>query len=297
MRKKLLISFSGGETSAYMAQWLWNHKQDEFQMKFVFANTGQENEQTLEFVEKCSTHFGFPVVWIEAVTDPRNGVGQSFKIVEFETASRDGEPFEAVIAKHGIPNMKTPHCTRDLKERPINKYAKSIGWNDCKIAIGIRADEFDRINLNDDRLIYPLITMREMTKPKINFWWNQQPFRLELKGYQGNCKWCWKKSDKKLLKIASENKDAFEFPARMEKKYQMYVPESRLKRMQERGEKPNLPVMFFRGNKSVKDILDLAKDFTGNVVDDSIKYTYQTSLFETDLVGSESCEIFSECKS
>ena len=64
---KLLVSFSGGETSAYMAQWLWKHKRDDYEMVFVFANTGEENDETLDFIEKCSHHFGFPVIWIEGV--------------------------------------------------------------------------------------------------------------------------------------------------------------------------------------------------------------------------------------
>ena len=52
--ENLLVSFSGGETSAFMAQWLNNHY-EEYGYKnivFVFANTGLENEQTLEFVER-----------------------------------------------------------------------------------------------------------------------------------------------------------------------------------------------------------------------------------------------------
>ena len=59
MKKKLLVSFSGGETSAFMAQWLWKHKQDEYEMLFVFANTGQEKEETLQFVDKCENE-----IWI-----------------------------------------------------------------------------------------------------------------------------------------------------------------------------------------------------------------------------------------
>ena len=50
--KRLLVSFSGGETSAFMAQWLWRHKRDQYDMVFVFANTGQENEETLDFVQQ-----------------------------------------------------------------------------------------------------------------------------------------------------------------------------------------------------------------------------------------------------
>jgi 3'-phosphoadenosine 5'-phosphosulfate sulfotransferase (PAPS reductase)/FAD synthetase len=44
--KNLLVSFSGGETSAFMAQWLNNHYEGlgYENIVFVFANTGLENE-------------------------------------------------------------------------------------------------------------------------------------------------------------------------------------------------------------------------------------------------------------
>ncbi len=82
-KKKLLVSFSGGETSAYMAQWLWKHKQDEFEMIFVFANTGQENEETLQFIKHCENYFGFKITWIETVMNEKSGIGASFKIVNY----------------------------------------------------------------------------------------------------------------------------------------------------------------------------------------------------------------------
>lgn len=126
--------------------------------------------------------------------------------MSFETASRNGEPFEKVIQRYGIPNKKFPHCTRELKLRPMTKYLRSIGWKkgSYHTAVGIRVDEIDRVaaDRKEKGLIYPLISDRPMTKPKINFWWSQQPFRLKLKGYQGNCKDCYKKSDNKLLTMA-----------------------------------------------------------------------------------------------
>ena len=45
---KLFISFSGGETSAYMAQWLLANKAKKYtDIICMFANTGQENEETV----------------------------------------------------------------------------------------------------------------------------------------------------------------------------------------------------------------------------------------------------------
>jgi len=68
-------------------------------------------------------------------------------MTNFTTACRDGEPFEAVIKKYGIPNMDFPHCTRELKIRPIHAFAKVyFGSVDYVSAIGIRADEVDQEN-------------------------------------------------------------------------------------------------------------------------------------------------------
>ena len=52
------------------------------------------------------------VVWVESITNPEYRKGVTAKVVSFVTASRNGEPFEAMIKKHGIPNITQPHCTR-----------------------------------------------------------------------------------------------------------------------------------------------------------------------------------------
>ena len=130
------------------------------------------------------------------------------------------------------------------------------------------------------RIIYQLINSKcqPMTKPKINFWWSQQPFRLDLKGYQGNCKTCWKKSDKKLFLIANENKDWFDFMNTMEEKYPRVGAEF--------SKDPEcIDRVFFRKNRSAKDVLKEAENFDGTVVDDSDVYDME----------SESCEVWSEC--
>lgn len=282
--RRLLVSFSGGETSAFMAQWLWNNKRDEYEeMVFVFANTGEENEETLRFVENCSNHFRFNVVWVEAKVHHGIRRGTSFTIVDYLSASREGQPFEQVIKKYGIPNKSFPHCTRELKQNPIHAYIKSLGWKDYYTAIGIRADEFDRMNPNRKalKLVYPLIEMIPTTKPAVNRFWNTQPFRLPLKGYQGNCKVCWKKSDPKLYQIAKENECAFSFFGKMEMRYGKYTPETRLRLLEHRGEMPKQNT-FFRKGRSVEDIIRESKGWRGRVIDDS-------------MYMDESCDIFSSC--
>ena len=342
-QKNLLVSFSGGETSAFMAQWLNNHYEElgYENIVFVFANTGLENEQTLEFVERCDKHFNLNVQWVEA--DVQQGVrkGTGYYRTDFDNASRKGEPFESMIKKYGIPNQAFPHCTRELKQAPIKAFGKDwFNGEKYHTAIGIRQDEADRMNAKAKEMgfIYPLISSKMIpaTKPMINFYWRSMPFRLELKGYQGNCVTCWKKADKKLYQIAQENTKAFEFMADMERKYprvgfefekegkpyqlindeyvrsysnyvigdKIYEPtgeyddndepieiEITVTKLENKVWFPTSRT-FFRKKRSTIDILNEAKDWKGVIKNDADEYTYQL-----DLLGGESCEVFSECNS
>lgn len=291
--EKLLISFSGGETSGYMLYFLtqlWE-KRNDVEMKVVFANTGEENEETLIFVDKVAKAFNIDVVWVEALVSMEKGEGTKHKIVTFKTASRNGEPFEDVIRKYGIPNQAFPHCNREMKLKPIHSYIKSLGWKDYHTAIGIRSDEFDRMtkDYKKNRIYYPLIKDKPMSKQKINFWWEQQPFRLNLKGYQGNCKTCWKKSFRFLHQIANEHPEYFDFFKRMEDKYGKITPLERDKVLNEDGTKKMMT--FFRGGKTVDELLNEAKNQIHPVRDANGVMNYQIDMFD----DSESCDIFSNC--
>lgn len=298
--KRLLVSFSGGETSAYMTKWILDNWRGLYgDILVVFANTGQENEETLEFVKQCDDHFGFGTVWIEAVQFHGERKAPGFRVVNYQTASRDGSPFEDAIRKYGIPNQKFKDCTRNLKQKPIEAYAISIGWDrgSYDLAIGIRADEIDRMSqaAGVRRLVYPMISPHPMTKPKINTWWAAQPFRLRLKGYQGNCKWCWKKSLRKHLTIISENPEAYDFPRRMERQYGKVGPEFLRDPNSRRSPlPPEYRRTFFRGNMSVEDLFAeyKKKRHTFKRADDD------SAVFDPDFdVGGgceESCEVFSD---
>lgn len=212
MKKKLSVSFSGGRTSAYMAKWLLDNKTDEYDLSFIFANTGLEHEKTLEFVNECDKRWGLNLVWVEAVINSTPNKGTKHKIVSYETACRDKRIFNDLCHAYGLPGPGGyTHCNRELKLHAMKSYYKSIGWQDYFTSIGIRADEIDRINKDMDKhkLIYPLISWKYMTKPDIRFWWKEQDFDLEIPEHYGNCKTCWKKSERKLLTIAKEKPEWF----------------------------------------------------------------------------------------
>lgn len=188
----------------------------------IFANTGKEREETLEFVDKCDKKYRLNLVYVEPVINPEMGKGTTHKVVDFYSCSRNGEPYEEMIKKYGIPNKAFPHCTRELKRRPIHSYVKNfLGLKTYDTAIGIRADETHRINLKESairRYIYPLSDYG-ITKKEVEDFWKNQDFTLNLREHEGNCDLCWKKSDKKLVTLIRNNPKSIKWWRDMEKKY------------------------------------------------------------------------------
>lgn len=281
--KKLVISFSGGRTSGYMTKKILDTKASEYDIKVIFANTGFENEATLQFVHDCDTHFGFNTVWLEGVTNEENGVGMSHKVVTFKTASRNGEPFEQMIQKYGISNMQSPHCTRNLKRYAIESYLKSIGWSlrDYDLAIGIRTDEQRRVKEDKSRnVVYPLVHWFPADKQDVLDWWEDQPFDLQLQEHQGNCKTCWKKSFNKLVKLHTEDPTQFDFFERMEEKYGRVGAE-----FAKYDDAPDR--VFFRQRMSIKTFRQMAI----KQADELSRMPTQLDLY-ADGGCSESCELY-----
>lgn len=292
LKDRISISFSGGKTSAYMTKMLLDHfrKHEPWrEIVVTFANTGQEHEETLKFVQRCDEAFGFGVVWLEAVVNPQKGKGIRHKIVTFETASRLGEPFESYIAKHGIPNQMYNQCTSRLKTEPMESYRREIGWKKgtFSTAIGIRADEVDRVSFTGMTkwdLFYPCADAG-VTKEDVRKWWALQEFNLNIPEHLGNCTWCWKKSPRKLLTLALNHPEVFKFPARMEREYALAGGE----RKDGEARKPR---RFFRGEKTAVDLLLEAQgNFTPFEDDKFIPFDD-----ELDVGGAcgDSCEIYSD---
>ncbi len=195
MKPKISASFSGGRTSAVMTKRVLEKYGNTHEIIVVFANTGCEHPDTLRFVDDCDRNWGFNVVWLEADVSPEKGVGVSYKVVDYQTASRNGEPFEAYIAKYGIPNMTSPACTARLKTDVMEAYLKDQGFLRGKqlnydTAIGIRADELDRISVRRHkmRFVYPMAD-EGWTKQMVIDYMKQFPWDLKIPEHLGNCTW------------------------------------------------------------------------------------------------------------
>lgn len=251
VNENLLVSFSGGLTSAKMVFKLLESVREPL---IVFSNTGLEHERTLEFVRDIQLNWGVYVWWVEAVIDSTQGIGTTYRIVDFDSASRNGEPFRALCAKYGLPNKSYKHCNRELKIEPIHKFAcdyfnSRFKYQNYSTAIGLRVDEIDRIDkkYKKKNFLYPLIGQYPATKEDVANFWSKQSFTLELPEHYGNCVTCFKKSDRKLITIARENPSYFNHFIEYEALYSSVKA-------------PSKPRMIFRGNKTVGDLFMMSHD-------------------------------------
>ena len=293
-KPRLAISFSGGRSSAVMTKLCLEEYGATHEIVVTFANTGCEHPATLDFVRDCDENWGFNTVWLEAVINPAEGEGVRHNVVTYETASRNGEPFEAAIAKYGIFNQINKGCTGKLKVSVVNSYLSSIGWVhgkkiDHQMAIGIRADEIDRMSDQAGKrgLIYPLVD-KGITKAKVNAIMAAQPWDLKIPNDAlGNCTWCWKKSDRKLYTIAKTHPEVFDFPARMERDYGHVKTGPTYKATGPDGRRH-----FFRGHRDTTDIIREANEKQGLILyTDAVQSTIFDELLDIGGGCSDGCEI------
>lgn len=182
--------------------------------KVLFCNTGKEEEATLRFVRDCSMHWGVPIHWLE-YRDNKD----AFAIVGFDSASRNGEPFEALIRKRKyLPNPVTRFCTSELKIRTMHRFLRMANWENWDQFIGIRADEMRRVakirdrgrstESADETMCMPLADVGVTVRDVLRFW-SVQPFDLELltvngRTLAGNCDLCFLKPTAQIASLIAE---------------------------------------------------------------------------------------------
>ena len=217
------VSFSGGRTSGYLLRMIldaWGGALPE-DCHVLFANTGKEHEATLQFVHEVETRW-CPVVWLEWVDAQTT---QSFRIVDFASSSRNGEPFEALISRRRmLPNPVARFCTGELKVNTMHRYLRSLGYEiaDISVALGLRADEPRRVaklRADQSRNIEMPLATAGVTREMVNAWWQKQDFDLMLPRDDqafGNCDLCFLKARDRIDRVLIHDPTRSEWWSRME---------------------------------------------------------------------------------
>jgi 3'-phosphoadenosine 5'-phosphosulfate sulfotransferase (PAPS reductase)/FAD synthetase len=205
-----VVSFSGGRTSGLMLRRVLDAHGGELppDVHVLFSNTGRERLETLDFVAQCARQWDVPIHWIE------RPAGGGVVEVDFDTASRNGEPFDALIAQRNfLPNPTMRFCTQELKIRVMRDWMRARGYEHWVNAVGMRADEPRRVangraSEGRDRwtLAYPLFDAG-VTVADVAAFWAAQPFDLALQSYEGNCDLCFLKGFAKRARIIEERPD------------------------------------------------------------------------------------------
>ena len=192
-----------------------------------FANTGKEEEATLKFVNDCSVNWGVKIHWVEY--QDHEEPEHRYKEVTYETAARNGEPFEKLIRKKKyLPNAVTRFCTIELKIRTMACFLKKSGlFSDHTRSelenvswIGLRYDESRRAAKIADKRRIPLFNDLITVNNIIDFW-NKQSFNLELPTYKGrtlagNCDLCFLKPINQVATLIEEKPERAIWWANME---------------------------------------------------------------------------------
>jgi len=224
------ISFSGGRTSAYMLKMILDAHGGVLPPEAIvcFANTGKEEEATLKFVNDCSVNWNVPIHWLEYQDHDEPAL--RYKEVTYDTAARNGEPFEALIRKRQyLPNPVTRYCTAILKIRTMACFLVQTGlfkdWTKSEIEnesgwMGLRYDEARRATKISDKRRIPLFTAK-VTIKDISEFWAKQSFNLELPTYNGrtlagNCDLCFLKPANQVATLIAEKPERAAWWAKME---------------------------------------------------------------------------------
>lgn len=287
--KNIFCSVSAGYSSVMMAlkikEWYPNHN-----IIYAMANTSKEREESLEFMHECDKYFGLNITWIEAVINQEKGKGTDYKITDFENLKRNGEIFEEGIKKYGIPSKINKWCNREMKLVPLKKFCDDVfGAKNYSIAVGMRADEIDRVSSDykKNNVFYPLMDNNIGTKDRNRFW-KDQPVKIKIPAFKGNCDLCFEKSNRKLMTIIKEDTKTAKWWLDIEMKYRRIPIEG----------KPsynyfatNVTGMNFnRQNISMIELIKMAKTKQFSKATD--EYIYENDLFDLEGECGAGCKVF-----
>jgi len=116
-RLRHILSLSGGKDSTALALYM---KDKVPEIEYVFCDTGEELQETYEYLQRIEAHLGKPV-----------------------TRLNPDRPFRHYLDLYRgvLPDPRTRWCTRMLKLKPFERH---VGDHPVRLYVGIRADESHR---------------------------------------------------------------------------------------------------------------------------------------------------------
>jgi 3'-phosphoadenosine 5'-phosphosulfate sulfotransferase (PAPS reductase)/FAD synthetase len=171
--------------------------------------------ETLDFVHACQLSWDCLITWLEYAD--HDNPQKRWKQVNYDTASRNGEPFAAVIGRTKLlPNPVMRICTSGMKIQSMKLFAQQVlGFQHWDVVIGYRADEPRRVSklTNPNHQPYDRIAPLArggVTALDVMRFWQTQPFDLQLpnmsgKTIHGNCDLCFMKGGAQVFSLIREN--------------------------------------------------------------------------------------------
>ena len=216
----LVVTFSGGRSSGYqLAHILEANSGLPDGAVVLFENTGFELPATYQFIDDFSRAFNVAITWLQwDIGEPTK-----VRVVNHDSASRDGAPLldlfstpllrvDKSVGLRPLPNPVQRTCSANLKTKTAHRYARQhLGWpNRYWAALGYRADEDGRVKRRlkqEERYVngcpeggwgaFPM-HRAGVTSEDVLAFWDAMPFDLGIESWEGNCDFCFMKSEWKL---------------------------------------------------------------------------------------------------
>ena len=266
-----VVNVSGGRSSGYMLRRILDAHGGALpsHARAIFCNTGKERPETLDFVARMQAEWSVPIVWLEYRYFRERAGGRKdprvhYEIVNHNSASRRGEPFDQLLAQRVmLPNQAMRTCTAELKVRTIQRYMRrehglkpgtKTRPAEYINLIGYRHDEWRRVQKALGRKDgctsnWPMVEAR-VTKDDILRFWSGHRFDLGIPSWKGNCDLCFLKGKPTLLHTLRDEPGVAEWWNGWERRTATLA--------KKRGQRDGR-MAFFSKRHSVQDLLDEAK--------------------------------------
>ena len=272
--KQIVVSFSGGRTSAYLCSLIKGLHPDAV---FVFMDTGAEHEATYEFIRQCNDLFCLNLVCLRTKVNMEHGVGVGYSVIDIDEIGHDLKPWRDMSLKYGLPYHGGAFCTDRMKTTPCKKYLEDVyGVGNYHLWLGMRIDEPKRLNKKEG--FSYLADISDFEKQDVLDWWAKMPFDLQIKEHLGNCVFCIKKG---INKVALAAKDE----PKLADKFIKMINMDDVRIVPSRSTSNDA---MYRQSMSLESIIDLYDEMPRDKLAKTVRSTFETGSC------SESCEAFAE---